>query len=145
MFRDFENNLKHDLVFVTQMADDLDGSSVDMKDYRHLAFYACFGDSGDTLASGLYIELEVEDSPDDSSFTDCADALITNSVTGNNTGTFALINAPAEDQCIKMCEYKGAARYVRPVVSITGTHTNGCPVSIMAVRSGYQQKPVTNT
>jgi len=142
--RDFENNIKHDAVLIAQTADDLDGDSVDMKDYKYLAFYANVGNSGDTLSGSVYIELEVEDSPDDSSFTDCADAKITNAVTGNNTGTFAVINAPAEDSTIYMCEYKGSARYVRPVVSITGTHTNGCPISITAMRSGLRNLPVSN-
>lgn len=140
---DFESNIKTDIVVVTQMAAAIDGESVDMKDYRNLAFVAALGDSGDTLAAGLYIELEIEDSEDDSTFADCADALVTNSVTGNNTGTWALVNAPAEDQLAIVTEYKGSARYVRPVVSITGTHTNGCPISIVAHRWGKRTLPVS--
>lgn len=143
--RDFENNLKHDLVVVPVVVTaDANGASVDMQEYRHLAFYAIVGDSGDTLSGSVYIELELEDSADDSTFADCADALVTNTVTGNNTGTFKKIDDPGEDQIIAMCEYKGSARYVRPVINVTGTHTNGTPITIMALRSGLRQVPVSN-
>lgn len=144
MFRDFENNLKHDQVLdPVVLTDSVNGGSIDMKDYRHCVFYALIGESGDTLSESVYVELELEDSDDDSTFADCADALVTNSVTGNNTGTFGKIDAAAEDDTLYMTEYKGAKRYVRPVVSLTGTHTNGIPVAIMALRSGDQSMPVT--
>ena len=145
MMRDFENNLKHDLVVETAaITADTDGASVDMKDYSHVAFYALVGQSGDTLSGSVYIELELEESDDDSTFSDCADADVTNTVTGNNTGTFAKIDAAAEDQAIYMCEYKGSKRYVRPVVNVSGTHSNGTPIGIMAVRSGHDTLPVSN-
>lgn len=145
MIRDFENNLKHDLVLESQtITADADGDSVDMKDYKHLAFYALVGESGDTLSGSVMLELEVEESADDSSFTDVADADITNAVSGTNDGTFAVVDAAAEDQAIYLCEYKGTARYVRPVVNVTGTHTNGIPVAIMAVRTGHHNLPMSN-
>jgi len=144
MLRDFENNLKHDqLMDPVVLSASADGASVDMQGYRSVAFYALIGESGDTLSSSVYLELELEDSPDDSSFTDCVDAVVTNTVTGNNTGTFAKIDAAAEDDVIKVAEYKGSARYVRPVVSLTGTHTNGIPVAVMALRAGDGSLPVT--
>lgn len=143
MLRDFENNIKHDQVVDPVLAADADGASVDMQGYRKVAFYALVGESGDTLGAGLYLELELEDSDDNSTFADCADADITNSVTGNNTGTFAKVDAAAEDDAVFMCEYLGNKRYVRPVVSITGTHTNGMPIGILALRSGDSSLPVT--
>ena len=143
--RDFENNLKHDLAVVPAVITaDADGASVDMKDYSSVAFYALVGDSGDTLSSSVYILLEVEESDDDSTFTDCADADITNAVTGATTGTFKKIDAPAEDQIIAMCQYRGSKRYVRPVINVVGTHSNGTSIGIMAIRSGAENLPVSN-
>lgn len=144
MLRDFENNIRHDqVVDPVVISADADGDSVDMKGYRSVAFYALVGESGDTLSGTVYVELELEDSADDSSFTDCVDAVVTNTVTGNNTGTFAKIDAAAEDDAVFMCEYKGSARYVRPVINISGTHTNGIPIGIIALRSGDGSLPVT--
>lgn len=113
---------------------DTDGSSVDMVDYDACTFLAMVGVSGDTLSGSVYIELEVEESVDDSSFTDVADADLTDYVAGTNDGTFALINDPAEDDVLAKTTYIGSKRYVRPVVNVTGTHTNGTPISIIAIR-----------
>jgi len=147
MFKDFEGNMKVDQVvdpFVAGTAGDTDGASVDIKDYAGVTFIANVGESGDSLSGSVYIELEVEDSADNSTFADCADALITNAVTGNNTGTFAKIDAAAEDDAAYMTTYKGPKQYVRPVISTVGTHSNGTPISITAVRFGCQYKPVSN-
>ena len=142
--RDIERNVRHDQVLdPVVLTADADGASVDMKDYEHVAFYALVGESGDTLSGTVYLELELEESDDDSTFTDVADADITNSVTGNNTGTFAKIDAAAEDDAVYMTQYKGNSRYVRPVVNISGTHSNGVPVGILAVRFGAERVPVT--
>ena len=145
MFRDFEDNIK-----ITQVVDpvvitaDANGASVDLLGYKGVTFVANVGESGDTLSTSVYVELELEDSADDSTFADCADAEVTNSVTGNNTGTFAKIDAAAEDDAFYETTYKGAARYVRPVINVSGTHTNGIPISITAFRFGATYKPVSN-
>ena len=144
MLKDIEANLRHDQVIdpVTLTAD-ADSSSIDMKDYRHCAFYALVGESGDTLSGSVYVELELEESADDSTFTDVADAHITNAVDGTNDGTFAKIDAAAEDDAVFMTQYSGPARYVRAVVNVTGTHTNGIPIGIVAFRFGAERVAVT--
>jgi len=145
MIRDFENNIK-----ITQVVDpvvitaDANGASVDLLDYEGVTFVAAIGESGDTLSGTVYVELEVEDSSDDSTFADCADTEITNSVTGNNTGTFAKIDAAAEDDAFYETTYKGSNRYVRPVINVSGTHSNGTPIAILAFRFGAARKPVSN-
>lgn len=144
--RDIEKNVRHDqVVDPVVFTADADGASIDMKDYSHCAFYALVGESGDTLSGSVYVELEVEESADDSSFTDVADADLTNYVAGNNDGTFAKVDAAAEDDAVYMTQYRGAARYVRPVVNITGTHSNGIPIGILALRFGAERAPVTQS
>jgi len=113
---------------------DTDGSSVDMKGYDCCTFVALVGESGDTLATALYIELEVEESDDDSSFTDAADADVKGYVAGNNDGCFAYIDAADEDDTVYHCTYHGSSRYVRPVINVTGTHSSGTPIGIIAIR-----------
>jgi len=145
MFRDFENNMKYDQILDPAVATaGTDCTSVDLLGYEGVTFLAMVGESGDTLSGSVYAELEVEDSADDSTFADCADALITNSVTGNNTGTFGKIDAAAEDDAVFVTTYKGPKRYVRPVLSLTGTHSNGIPVGVVAIRFGAATKPVSN-
>jgi len=93
------------------------------------------GNSGDTLSGSVYIELEVETSDDNSTWVDAADAMITGAVTGTNTGTFAVINAPTEDSAIFTTAYLGRERYVRVVVNVTGTHSSGTPVATQYIRT----------
>lgn len=133
---------------VTQLYDpatttaDQNSTSIDMQGYDSLLLVANVGASGDTLSGSVKIEFEVEESSDDSTFTDVADADLTNSVTGTNTGTFALVDDPAEDDAVYITGYKGTERYVRVVINVTGTHTNGTPISITAIRGHAHQRPV---
>ena len=143
MLRDFINNFK-----ITQVIDpavatqDVNGSSVDMKSYRHCVFVAQVGESGDTLGSGVRIELEVEESADDSSFTDVADSDLANEVAGVNDGCFGVIDAAAEDDAYKVVQYNGSKRYVRPVINLVGTHSNGTPIGVIAIQFGKVAVPV---
>lgn len=120
---------------------DADSASVDLAGYGGVTFYALVGESGDTLSGSVKIELEVEESDDDSTFTDVANADLSNSVTGTNVGTFAVIDAAAEDDAVYAVSYRGNSRYVRAVVNVTGTHTNGTPVGVLAIRTGAQHRP----
>lgn len=144
MPRDFENNLAQTQVLdPAAVTADATSDSVDMLGYESVAFYVLVGATGDTLDASNHIQLEIQDSADDSTFAAVADVEITNSVTGANTGTFALINAAAEDDAVYMTEYKGSERYVLVEVNVTGTHTNGTPVGILAVRGNPKVAPVS--
>lgn len=109
-------------------------ATCDLLGYGGCRIIVDLGNSGDTLSADLDIQLEVEHSDDDSTWSDCADTDITDSVTGSNTGTFAHIDAPSEDSAIFSTEYIGGKRYVRLVLNVTGTHTNGTPISVMYAR-----------
>jgi len=143
MERDFQNNFKVDqVVDPVVITADADGASVDMQDYERVTFLALVGESGDTLSGSVYVELEVEDSDDDLSFSDADDADLQTYVAGTNDGTFAKIDAAAEDDAVYKTTYRGSARYARPVINVTGTHTNGIPIGIVAIRFGKNELPV---
>ena len=116
-------------------------SVIDMAGFRDVTVLAAIGESGDTLSGSVYIELEMQESDDDSTYTACADADITNAVTGTNTGTFALIDAAAEDDAVFASQYLGDKRYVKVNINVTGTHTNGTPCGVLAVQSGENYLP----
>lgn len=144
MIRDIINGLKIDqVVDPVVITADANGASVDMVGYNWCTFLALIGESGDTLSGSVKIELEVEESDDDSSFTDVADAELQNYVAGTNDGCFGLIDAAAEDDAVYKGTYRGGSRYVRPVINVTGTHTNGTPIGIVAIRHGVEHLPVS--
>ena len=121
---------------------DADGITIDTRGFESVSVIFVVGESGDTLSGSVYIELELEDSPDNSTWTDCADADLTKSVTGTNTGTAAKIDAAAEDDVVVAVGYIGDKRYVRGVINITGTHTNGTPIGIVGLQGHPLRSPV---
>ena len=143
MIRDFINNLKVDQVIdpVVHTAD-VDGASVDLLGYEGCVFIGLIGESGDTLSGSVYAELEIEESVDDSTFTDVDDGDIVGEVAGTNDGCFAFVDAAAEDDAVFTVQYNGSSRYVRPVINVTGTHSNGIPIGIIAIRFGKRSLPI---
>jgi hypothetical protein len=124
------------LGFISQVGTgDVTGATCDMKDYDGCLVSVNVGNSGDTLSGSVKIELEVQACDDNSSWVPVADALVSNSVTATETGTIALIDAPAEDSLVVTAAYLGRQRYVRVVASFTGTHSNGTPISASYLRT----------
>lgn len=123
---------------------DTNSTGMDLQNCDDATLLFHIGDSGDTLSGSVYIELEVEESDDDSTYTDCANATVTNYVTGNNTGTVAKIDAPTEDSLVVAVGYQGTKRYIRGVINVTGTHTNGFPCSVIGLRGRNRANPVNS-
>jgi hypothetical protein len=104
------------------------GTGVDLKGYESAFVVFEVGASGDTLSGTVLITLRVQESDDDSTYTDVAAADL---VGGANA---IVIDDPAEDDVIHVRGYNGARRYIRAFVDFTGTHTNGIPISAVVVR-----------
>ena len=121
---------------------DANSTGFDTRNSDDVTIAFIVGASGDTLSGSVYIECELEESDDNSVWTDVADVDVTNSVTGTNTGTAAKIDDPAEDDTIVKVGYKGYKRYVRGVLNVTGTHSNGTPTAIIALSGGNRIVPV---
>ena len=113
---------------------DQDSASADLGEFDGALIVVNVGNSADTLSGSNTIELEVETSDNDSDWVDAADDVLSSSVTGTNTGTFALINDPAEDTTTFTVAYLGRERFIRAVVNFTGTHSTGTPISVNILR-----------
>lgn len=134
MLKDLKSNLTvSSLLIPATRTADANSSSADLQDQLAAEVVVHLGDSGDTLSGSVYALLELEHSDDDSNWSDCADADIDTAVTGTNTGTFAVVDAPAEDSNVFKCGYKGSKRYIRAVINLVGTHTNGIPCSVSVI------------
>jgi hypothetical protein len=121
---------------------DQDCTAIDLKGYQSCGVDVVVGNSADTLSGSVYFLLEMEHSDDNSTWTDCADADIRDAVTGTNTGTFAKIDAPAEDSAVFSVQYVGSKRYCRAVINAVGTHTNGTPIGVVNWKSQATYMPV---
>jgi hypothetical protein len=143
MFRDFLNNTEKDqVVDPAVVTTDANGSSVNLAGYDSVTFLALVGETTTTLNSTNNIELEIEESANDSDFTDVADADLEGYVAGTNDGCFGVIDAAADDDTLYSCQYHGNKQYARPVINVVGTVATGPPIGIVALRHGYKYQPV---
>ena len=126
------------------MTADANGNGIDTRGFDSVMLAASVGASGDTLSGSVKIELELEESDDDTTYTDVADSDLLNAVDGTNDGTFAVIDDPAEDDAVYLTGYRGTKRYVRVVVNVTGTHTNGTPIGAVAILGHPHLTPVNS-
>ena len=117
-------------------------AAIDLQGFNEVALLANVGASGDTLSGSLYWEFAVQESDDDVSYTAVVDADLENSVTGTTTGTFAVLNDPAEAGQRYITAYKGSKRYIKVVATGTGTIVSGLAFSVSAVKGRPAYAPV---
>lgn len=102
------------------------GTGVDLQGYEAAMVVFNFGISGDTLSGSVYVTPSLQESDDNSAWSAVAAA--------DQVGTLTVIDDAAEDPDEMQVSYIGGKRYIRPLVTFTGTHTNGMPISASVVR-----------
>ena len=114
------------------------GTGVDLQGYEGALVLVDVGAEGDTLSSSVHFEVSLEESDDNSTFTDVAQAGIVDG-TISSGGIFLNLDGttggdPDSTGCVFRVEYVGGKRYIRVVLAKTGTHSNGTPIGAMVVR-----------
>jgi len=115
------------------------GLAKDRWGYGDVLMVAHVGISGDTLSGTTYWTISFQECAvtTPGSFTTIAQADLE-----GGTPTW-VINEPTEDDMTITRMYRGSLRYVRILFTQTGTHTNGTPLSAVAVMGQPNQMPVT--
>ena len=111
-------------------------SAIDMQGFDSLMVLFNVGQSGDTLSGSVYWTLKLQHSDDDSSYSDVTATQL------NSPNATVVINSSALDRAAIPFGYAGGKRYVKAVATPTGTHTNGTPLGMTALRGHASQKPV---
>jgi len=105
-------------------------SAVDVSGYRGSAFVVHCGASADTLSGSVYWTAKLQSSATElGTYADVADA----DVQIASTNAFGLVNDPAEDDELYWIGYNGTDAWVKVVITATGTHTNGTPISVFVL------------
>lgn len=135
--KDLYNDLLPVISILPQVAKtDVDGTGVDLAGYEGALMIAHVGQSGDTLSGSVSHTLIFQESDISSSgYTAIAD---TDLLGGANS---VVIDAAAEDEVIVRRGYLGNKRYVRVIDDLTGTHTNGTPISAMVIKGRPRHAP----
>ncbi len=147
--KDMSNNIKvvSALAAAVYGSADVNGSAVDRQGFESVTFAMSVGAEGDTLTGSLYIQVEMEHSDDNSTWTDCAAADIivpkdqTVVVDGTNSIVFKADDG-AEAPVVFKVGYKGGKRYSRLVYNKEGTHSNGTPAAALAILGHASMLPV---
>jgi hypothetical protein len=116
------------------------GVGVDLAGFDAAKMIAHVGQSGDTLSGSVYMTVQFQES--DASGSGYADIATDDLKGGANA---VVIDAAAEDEVIVQRNYVGGKRYARILVTFTGTHTNGTPISALVVKSAARHAPPTYT
>lgn len=121
-------------------------AAIDISRFESVLFCAIFGASDVNLAGNNSIQIELQHSDNNADFEACSDHDLVDSIEGENTGTFANIDAeiPAEGLAFKAA-YKGHKRYIRPLIRCTGAdhgnNNHGTLIGISALLRGTKYRP----
>jgi hypothetical protein len=111
-------------------------TAVDLQGFNSADVIFAMGASGDTLSGSAFWTLKLQHSDDDSVYTDTVLADL------NNTALTVVVNSSSLDKTAYGFGYQGSKRYLKAVATPTGTHTNGTPIGIVALRSTAAYRPV---
>lgn len=105
----------------------VNGTGVDLANYSGNMFFVGFG----VVTDGTFTP-KLQDSPDNSTFTDVAAA--------DQVGTFTAVTSSSGGSAQQEVGYIGGQRYVRVVITVA-TATTGALVDAYAVLSGKRKQP----
>ena len=109
-------------------------SACDMRGYEGGLFVIYYGASLDTLGVAVAIEAALwECETEGGTYTLVADADVVSDV-DDQDNAFGEINITGEDSQVYYLSYIGDVRYVKVVVTLTGIHTNGTPLCVLACK-----------
>jgi hypothetical protein len=111
-------------------------SAIDLQGFNAVSVVFAVGQSGDTLSGSVYWTLKLQHSDDDSVYTDVSAADIS-----SGTAT-AIVNSSSLDETAYSFGYIGSKRYLKAVAIPTGTHSNGTPIGMVALRGTPSYSPV---
>ncbi len=111
-------------------------AGLDLQGFASANVLFVIGAAGDTLSGGIYWTLKLQESDDNSSY---SDVLASDLLNGSAT---VVINSLSLDQATYSFGYIGSKRYLKGVATPTGTHTNGTPLGIVGLRGAASYNPV---
>jgi len=112
-------------------------SACDTQGFESVVARVDIGTFNDTQSGSLYIEAELQESVDNSTYTAVADSDLSfpsgrSTISGHATGTFVQTQTSGNNDVSGVYEvgYRGSKRYLKVNMRLTGTHTNGTPSAV---------------
>lgn len=115
---------------------DTNGTGVDLRNFDGNLINFNVGAPGITLDASNRIELNIEESDDDSTYNAVADVDMLGGTTGGiATGCVAILTGNAQASKSIQAQYIGTKRYVRGKIEMVGTHGTGTSISCTVTRA----------
>jgi hypothetical protein len=111
-------------------------TSIDLQGYNSINVIFNIGLAGDTLSGTVYWTIKLQHSDDDTTYSDLSLSDL------NSPYLTIAIDSSAKDRNCYSFGYQGAKRYLKALATPTGTHTNGTPIGVVAMRSAAAYMPV---
>lgn len=123
------------------------GAGCDLQGYESATVIAQVGAWGDTVSGGM-IEFAVQESDDNSTFTDVANANLTDTIAGASTvtgaaatGVFGKVSSTSNDQTTFRTGYVGSKRYIRIKMNGEKNLATGSPIAVLLVKGNPDLAP----
>ena len=123
---------------------DVNGTGIDLKGFSSAALIVNAGAAGDTFSSTVKTNFQIEHSDDDSTYTDVTANTDVTGGTVDSSGTFQTIDANSEMGKTYGIGYVGGKRYIRVVIDVVGTHSNGSIYGAVVAKGTPLSGPVTS-
>lgn len=117
---------------------DVTGAAIDGQGAQSLSYAIYVGAPGDTLSSSVKVDVKLLESDDNETFAPVADADKVIGATPDANGVVATIDGAADASKQYRIAYVGDARYTRVDLDVTGTHTNGTPFAVTAIKGDLE-------
>ena len=122
---------------------DANGTGVDLQGFESATVVIDMGAEGITLSSTNKIEIELEHSDDNSTFTDVTSSADVIGATPDSSGVVATFDANTEIPAVATVGYIGGKRYIRAVANFSGTHGTATPMSVSVIKGHARKNPVS--
>ena len=132
-------DLANNLIAVQSLAPavrtaDANGTGVDLQFFEGAFILFDIGAEGDTLSVYVKIDVKLEESDDNSSFSAVTSSSAVTDGSIDSNGIWATFDDNAEAPAVAGIGYVGGKRYIRVVADFTGTHSNGTPCSALVIK-----------
>ena len=137
--RDISNRTKSvNTVDPKVITSDTNGTGVDLQGFESAMVIVNTGIEGDTLSGSVKFDFILQESDDDSTWSNVTSSTSVTETSVDSNGIFLTLDANGETPQITQIGYIGGKRYIRCKIDATGTHSNGTPMSIEVIKGNPQ-------
>ena len=142
---DLKNNIElvESLNAIVKAAD-TNCTGIDTQGFNSSMVIVNVGAPGITFSATDKVDIILEDSSDNSTFTAVTDNNYVTGGTVDSSGIFQVVDADGETGKTYGIGYVGGKRYIRAVIDIVGTHSTGTIYGAVVVKGTPISAPVTS-